>query len=315
MTGVKHTGGTWDPAARPVYFVAIAAWYLDNTTLRWPQCILRATNDVMAERQEKALLARHLDEGKTVLLDSGIFWLTNRHKRAHNMTMDQALTLAPEDIDGFAELEARYVELVQRYGDRLWGYIELDQGGAVNKRRTRGRLESLGLAPIPVYHPLLDGWDYFDELATQYDRICFGNIVQAPAATRVRLLHTLAERHRTYPDLWVHVLGLTVNDWCLGLGLDSCDSSAPISPLRWLRARTETALMKRHGTLPPSFTYEVGNPMSPGRSWEIAFGLCTDSAYATAACWAHADARVQELSGQPPHPPLITGEGPPCPAG
>ena len=63
-----------------------------------------------------------------------------------------------------------------------------------------GQAESLGLKPIPVYHPLLDGWDYFDELAAQYDRICFGNIVQAPAATRIRLLHTLWERHRRYPD-------------------------------------------------------------------------------------------------------------------
>ena len=247
---VKATGGAWDPAARPVYFVAACAWYLDDTTLRWPPYILRAVNDVMTERQETAMLARHLDEGKTVLLDSGIFWLTNRHKRAHGMTMDEALTLAPEDIDGFAELEARYVELVQRYGDRLWGYIELDQGGAVNKRRTRGRLESLGLAPIPVYHPLLDGWDYFDELAAGYDRICFGNIVQAPAAMRVRLLHALYERHRAYPDLWVHVLGLTVNEWCPSVPMDSCDSSAWISPLRWLKARTETAGLKRLGHAP-----------------------------------------------------------------
>ena len=102
---VKQTGGTWDPAARPVYFVAIAAWYLDNTTLRWADYILRATNDVINERQEIRRSAAP-GPGQDRPARLGIFWLTNHHKRAHGMTMDQALTLAPEDIDGFAELEA-----------------------------------------------------------------------------------------------------------------------------------------------------------------------------------------------------------------
>ena len=36
-----------------------------------------------------------------------------------------------------------------------------------------------GLAPMPVYHPLNDGWDYYDELAGSHDRVCIGNLVQA----------------------------------------------------------------------------------------------------------------------------------------
>ena len=96
-----------------------------------------------------------------------------------------------------------------RYGSRLWGYIELDQGGAVHKRRTRTALEQAGLAPIPVYHPFNDGWDYFDELCARYDRICVGNVVQAPRAIRCRIFATVWERQRAYPDVWIHYLGVT----------------------------------------------------------------------------------------------------------
>ena len=276
--------------------------------------ILRAVNDLMPpDRRRNPAARRTSTRADLVLLDSGIFWLTNRHKRAHRMSMDEALTLAPEDIDGFAELEARYVQLVQRYGDRLWGYIELDQGGAVNKRRTRGRLESLGLAPIPVYHPLLDGWDYFDELAASYDRMCFGNIVQASAAARIRLLHALYERHRAYPDLWVHVLGPDRVDMGLSVPPDSCDSSTWISPLRWLKARTETAMLQRQGDLPDGVHLRVGDPYERGPTWELSFGLCSDAVTATQLCWDHAAARLEELSGAPAYPPLLPGEVPPCP--
>ena len=62
-------------------------------------------------------------------------------------------------------------------------------------------LEQMGLRPIPVYHPFNDGWDYFDYLAERYDRICFGNVVQADRETRKRLVATAWERHRKYPHL------------------------------------------------------------------------------------------------------------------
>ena len=76
--------------------------------------------------------------------------------------------------------------------------------------------------------------------------------------------------------------------------------------------------MKRLGGVSaPSFTYEVGNPMGyRGRSWEMRRSGCAPTPRtATSACWAHADARVRELSGFPrAHPPLLPGEGEPCPA-
>jgi hypothetical protein len=259
---VKNTGGgTFDPSARPLYFAAGTNW--TGNAVRWPRHVLVAVNDILNPADEQKLLVQHLDDGRIVLLDSGIFWLTNQHKRAHGVTMDEALALPPEEIDGFDELFTRYVQVVKRYGDRLWGWTELDQGGAVNKRRTRARLEAEGITPIPVYHPLNDGWDYFDELAAGYDRMCFGNIVQASRPSRVRLLHTMWERHRAYPDLWIHILGLTANEWCMSVPPDSCDSSTWLSPLRWPAVRTETAMLRKTRDLGARFSYDIDNPDTP----------------------------------------------------
>lgn len=307
----KTGGGTFDPAARPVYFAAGTNW--TGGPVRWPAHVLVAVNDILKPADEHHL-TEHLDNGRRVLLDSGIFWLTNQHKRAHGVTMDQALALPPEEIDGFAELYDRYTEVVTRFGDRLWGWIELDQGGAVNKRLTRARIEAdTGNAPIPVYHPLNDGWDYFDELASQYDRICVGNIVQAPRPARIRILHTIWERHRAYPDLWVHVLGLTANEWCLAARPDSCDSSTWLSPLRWPAVRTESALLRKTADLRGQFSYDIGNPDSEGATRSASFGMCSDAVTAMNRTWAHADTATGVLLGQPPCPPRLPNEKPPSP--
>jgi hypothetical protein len=308
MTVKKTTGGTFEPAERPVYFAAGTNW--TKSDVRWPPCVLVAVNDLPGADSEKANLLVHLDAGRKVLLDSGIFWLTNQHKRAHDVTMDEALALAPEDIDGFDDLYTRYVQLAQRYGDRLWGIIELDQGGAVNKRRTRARLEAEGIIPMPVYHPLNDGWDYFDELACGYDRMCFGNIVQASRPARLRLLHAMWERHRAYPDLWIHVLGLTTNEWCLSVPPDSCDSSTWLSPLRWPAVRTESAMLRKTGDLGRQFAYDLDHPDADGSTRGDAFGLCSDAVTSMNTVWTHAAARVADLLGQPLHPAHAPGERP-----
>ncbi|MFF4819865.1 hypothetical protein ACFY2K_35415 [Kitasatospora sp. NPDC001309] len=298
---VKRTGGgVFDPADRHLYFAA-------GDSEHYPHHVLLATNDLLTAGHERRLVEL-LDAGHRVLLDSGIFWLTNQYKRAHGVSMDEALRLAPEEIDGFDGLYARYVELVRRHGDRLWGYIELDQGGRDNKIRTRARLEGEGLAPIPVYHPLVDGWDYFDELAQQYDRICFGNVVQAPAPVRLRLLHTLWERHRQYPDLWVHVLGLTVNEWCLAVPPDSCDSSTWLGPLRWPDVRVDSALLRKVGVIDRGFAYDLDQPAHPTRGRTACCLMCAQTVDATTTVWRIARTTRDELLGQPSYPPLTEPE-------
>jgi hypothetical protein len=226
-------GGRYDPAEEQVYFLAGHNIVEIAEVHPWN---LVAANEVRIGQQEGSAyneLSERTTKGK-VLFDSGIFWLTNQHCRQHpGMTMDQALALAPDEIDGFDLLWDVYVYVAREYEERLWGYIELDQGGAENKKKTRAKLEAMGLRPMPVYHPLNDGWDYFDELCQEYDRICFGNIVQANWRTRKHLLATLWERRRRYPDVWVHVLGLTPNEVTTVYPASSCDSSSWVFAIRY----------------------------------------------------------------------------------
>lgn len=304
----RTAGGTFDPADSPMFFAAGGG--LGDVASYAPPYLLVAVNELPTASSEATLLQPILDTGFPILLDSGIFYLTNEHKRAHGTTMDEALALAPEEIDGFEELYTRYVELVTRYQDRLWGVIELDQGGAVNKRRTRARLEAEGITPIPVYHPLNDGWEYFDELACEYDRICLGNIVQAGAMARLQLLHTVWERHRAYPDLWIHVLGLTASEQMFAMPFESCDSSTWLSPLRWPAVRTESAMLKRSGDLGVKFAYKVGSE-EPGETWDDGVRMCAEAIRAMNTVWRHAAGRIGELTGQSRLPAYLSGERPP----
>jgi len=179
------------------------------------------------------LMSRYLNAGAVVLIDSGIFALVADHHRKHRVSMNEALSLAPHEIDGFDDLYKMYVAICKEFGDKCWGYIELDQGGRENKIRTRARLEKLGLRPIPVYHPQHDGWDYFDHLAKNYDRICIGEMVQSDRFTKLRLIATVAERKKKYPGLWIHLLGFTPNAWLNAYDIESCDSSTWSATTRW----------------------------------------------------------------------------------
>ena len=227
------TGGNWDKDDRHILWLAANSGALEKGNIpNTHDYFLIAVNELRSER-EMDIVEEYIDKGSKVLLDSGIFWLTNKHKRAHNITMDEALSLAPTEIDGWDWLWNNYQKVNKRLGDKVWGYMELDQGGAHNKRITRSKLHDLGINPIPVYHPLNDGDEYFYELAENYDRMCLGNIVQANSSTRLRLLHMLYEKHRKFPDLWVHVLGMNSSEVFHALGIDSADASTWLSPIRW----------------------------------------------------------------------------------
>lgn len=259
------TSGVWAFAERNTFFLActpinagvlLAQEEAAGGAFPEPLYVLLAVNDLNPESaKDVELLERLIASGARVLLDSGVFWLTNRHKRAHGISMDEALRLHPDEVDGFDWLWDRYTKLGARFGDSLWGMIELDQGGARRKRETRGRLHDLGLKPIPVYHPLVDGWDYFDELAETHDRLCFGNVVQAPTPTRSRLLATAWERTRAYPHLWVHLLGYSLSEYLHAYPVESCDSSSWLTILRWSAAARDQAMNKAFGTPPVEMRY------------------------------------------------------------
>ncbi len=171
------------------------------------------------------------------------------------------------------ELFDKYVAIINEFGDQLWGYIEIDQGGRENKIKTRAKLEGLGLRPMPVYHPFNDGWDYFDYLAQRYDRICFGNVVMADAATRKRLCATAWERRRRYPRLWIHLLGMTPSETLTAFPINSCDSSTWVGGLRWDQQHTHIA--NKSIELGNGFTYVLASkePTTGNAGWDKAVKL------------------------------------------
>lgn len=234
--GVKATsGGAFDRDEHLIYF--LAGQLPDTTRSPQPQ-ILVAVNE-LTSKSHFDTLDRLLDERK-VFLDSGIFNLAMDHARKHDVTHDVGLSMPPEEIDGFEELWDRYAHIVTKYADRLWGVVELDQGGVEHKPRTRARIEKeLGITPMPVYHPFLDGWDYYDDLARSYDRLCFGNLVKASPSERQRLIWTAAERAKAYPYLWTHLLGVTPNQNLIASDFrGSADSSSWLTSLRWMPSWT-----------------------------------------------------------------------------
>jgi hypothetical protein len=256
----KRTGGRWNPREGNIYFVASNADSLERVAAHYDYFLI-AVNELQESGKGRKDLARveaWCTGGKSVFLDSGVFNLATVHAKAHGLSMDKALGLPPEEVDGFDHLYMRYVRIAKRLEHKVWGFVEIDQGGAKNKRRTRARLEAEGLIPIPVYHPFNDGWDYFDELASQYDRICFGNVVMADQETRKRLLATAWERRKKYPHLWIHLLGLTPNEALNAYPINSCDSSTWLNHVRWSNGAKTRVALRPFSLMPDNFRYQYG---------------------------------------------------------
>lgn len=260
------TGGTFDPTQKPLYFIASDAGSMSFGSVIHRH-LLTAVNELKTVEHLEAFHS-WIDSGCTVFVDSGVFNLTMTHARKYELSMDDALAVAPEDLEGFESLFNRYVNLITPVKDRVWGYVEIDAGGRDNKVKTRARLEALGLYPIPVYHPLNDGWDYFDTLASQYDRICFGNVVHADVALRKRLMATLWQRRQQYPGLWVHLLGICPYPLLWAYPVESCDSSSRLSRVRWTSGE-DYAIGKQIGKLPQEYHYQGGrHSTAPDGRWK-----------------------------------------------
>lgn len=253
---IKTSGGMFNPRRENIYFIASNVERMTHGVVAHDN-LLVAINELNTSKEVEHL-EEWLSQGKQVFIDSGIFNLTNNHMRTHGITMDQALALSPGEIDGFNELFDRYIQIATKYKDDCWGIIELDQGGRENKIKTRERIEKLGINPIPVYHPFNDGWDYFDYLAERYDRICFGNVVQANPPTRLRLIATAWERHRKYPNLWIHLLGMTPNQHLYAMPINSGDSSSWLSSVRWSGYKP-VSMGQSFGNMPRDYQYKLGS--------------------------------------------------------
>jgi len=254
--GVRETsGGKFDPQAPNVSF--LAGTVEDHVLAQNPFTLL-AINEIKTPKQIE-LLDQWCDE-RFVVLDSGVYALASEHARATGKSMTEAFATPPDEMEGWNALYDKWCTLAGRFSDRLWGVIELDQGGRECVEVTRAQVaKDVGIVPIPVYHAFSDGWDYYDELAQGYDRLCYGGLLVTMPG-RIRLCWTAAERARQYPYLWTHLLGVTPAPWVLSLGLKgSMDSSGWLGPCRWAASWRSWAMLQRIGHMPNGMTYLRGS--------------------------------------------------------
>ena len=258
----KTGGGAFDPELQGLHFFA--------TGLQWH---LRVSG---AGHKSYLVAVNHISEGKKgndeiellltipdvrVFLDSGIFTLCADYARKNGLQLEEVFGYQPEQVDGYEKLKSRYIDLIRKYGDRLWGYVELDMGGTETKIRVRSELEAIGIRPIPVFHPMHDSWDYYERLLREYDRICIGNIVNASPKTRSLVLTECARRKKAInSNCFIHILGSSANGLITSLQFESCDSSSWNSRLRF-PVLNNVHLDGNIGGLPSWFLYEQnGDP-------------------------------------------------------
>lgn len=254
------TAGRWDPKEPPFYFIAGSlTWVCEASDI--VNRVLIAVNEINSAKG-KMKLTGMIAAGCHVLIDSGVYSLAASTAAVRGITHDAALRMPIDQLDGFNELFNRYCDIAKACQETAWGLVEVDLGGRDQKIKTRTKLEAMGIRPIPVYHPLNDGWEYFDYLAKNYDRICVGNIVNASQYVRLRLLSTIWERKlRVNPDLWVHMLGLTPNESLCAYPVNSADSSSWLNTVRW-DGYMERANLRTIGKLHKNFQYELGDTES-----------------------------------------------------
>lgn len=217
-----------------LYFIAeTSGWTLEKAGIEeYLDNYLRAINAISGENNIRRI-KDHIDLGKNVLIDSGVFDLAKKFSQNKNISLSQAFSMDPTQVDGFEELFDKYVQVIRPLKDELWGYIEIDLGCQKDKTATRKRLKDLGLNPIPVYHFLTDSEDYLDFLCQNNNRICIGNLAQSNHRTRIDILSKIEKKRKQYPDLFIHFLGLSLSPYCFMFQIDSCDSSEFSAPVRW----------------------------------------------------------------------------------
>lgn len=253
----KKTSGAFDPQQGPLYFLAgngpsvLAAGEMHPA-------ILIALDGLMSEDAER-ILVQLLDSGVQVMIDSGVFSLCSTHSKLTGMPLPEVFALHPEQVQGYDKLWKRYAYILETYGDRVWGAVEIDLGGARVSTETRERIESeLGWVPIPVYHPVTDHYDYFDELLATYDRVCVGGSVSTKGPVRRRFIRDCAERARAHPDVWLHYLGVHVSELFLSLPPQggSSDSTKWLTPVRWAPAHSAFGMLRIFAPFQKEIVYD-----------------------------------------------------------
>lgn len=257
------TGGAWKRDGNILIFAA--SQLPDFRICAHNKNLLLSIAEIRNPSEEISEIERRIGMGDNILIDSGAYTIASEHAKREGIELHQAFTMKPEKLKGFSELLEKYLSILMRLRDSVWGYIELDIGGQSEKKRMRKILESKGLAPIPVFHPISDELSYFDELAEQYDRIAVGNLVARDPLARNQTLAWLQQKKEQYPHLWIHALGVSPVPSLFSLPMDSADASTWASAILWGQA-IETACFDRIGELSHDWIYSRDiDPDDPGK--------------------------------------------------
>lgn len=127
--------------------------------------------------------------------------------------------------------------------------------------------------------------------------------MQASKFVRLRLVHSLWERHRKYPDLWVHMLGMTPSQLLNAFPYDSADSSTWLNVVRW-GGYSERAMLKAFSDLPRDFQYALGNR----EQWTKSLIQSSNSMEMHTMANRHWLERVESELGVAAYPTLTKGE-------
>lgn len=257
MPDRQRTAGQWSLDEGPLYFMASSQSVLATIKETHP-CLLVAVNEINSENDED-WIDEAIEAGCRVFIDSGVFSTAMEHAKKHGLSHDSALMVPLADIDGYPALREKYVRIARKFQDRAWGVVEIDLGGREQKIITRAGLEAEGIFPIPVFHPLNDGLEYFKFLAERYERFCCGNFVNAMTPVRTRLLYALAELRLSSPPVWIHALGLSPGTNMWAMPTDSYDSSSWMAARRYAQGYVERAAMRSLGRMPRTFRYRRGD--------------------------------------------------------
>lgn len=226
----------------PLYFLACNMGDA-RIVARHHDCLLVAAPNIRSKKHIQDL-TRWIEQGKKIIVDSGVFELCAHHAKAHGMSLTQALSLPPERVDGFARLMDHYTDIAKKLPP-VFALVEVDIGGKKHKRQTRAWLEKLGLKVCPVVHPRIDGWEYLDEVAVDYPTVFIGNVVDASASLRLDVQQYLARWRLSHPQTWLHLLGVTPSPAVLGLPVDSCDSSTWLASVKFTDTWQASALWNK----------------------------------------------------------------------
>lgn len=240
----------------PLYFFACNMGDA-RIVARYHDSILVALPNIRTKKHVEDL-RRWIGQGKRIIIDSGVFELCAHHAKRNGMSLTQALGLPPEQVEGFPKLMDHYLNIAKQLPP-VFALVEVDIGGKKYKRQTRAWLESQGLNVCPVLHPLLDGWDYLDELAEKYKTIFIGNVVDADRELRLKIQAYLIKWKQSHPDVWLHLLGVTPSPTVVSMPMDSCDSSTWLASVKFTDTWTASGLWNKVSGFDRSMIYSRTN--------------------------------------------------------